>query len=74
VLFPTAATAEILEPATVVAFHSVQLYSNIEVRLLDATLYFTATWALTPRPYELVPQYVQQAQVFTYGLRWPFWN
>ncbi len=74
VLFPTAAAVEVIDPATVIAVHSAVLYTNVEVRIIDATLYFTATWALTPRPYELVPQYVQQAQVFTYGLRWPFWN
>jgi hypothetical protein len=74
VLFPTQAAAEVIDPAQVIAVHSAVLYTNVEVRILDATLYFTANWALTPRPYELVPQYVQQAQVFTYGLRWPFWN
>ncbi len=74
VLFPTAGVTEVLDPNAVIAVHSAVLYSNVEVRILDATIYFTATWALTPRPYELVPQYVQQAQVFTYGLRWPFLN
>ena len=74
VLFPTAGAVEQFGPSSVSAVHSVVMFSNIEVRVLTATLYFTATWALTPRPYELVPQYVQPVQVYTYGLRWAFWN
>jgi len=74
VMFPTAGAPEAFSTSTVVAIHSVQLYTNIEVRVLDATLYFTSNWALTPVPYELVPQYLQPIQVYTYGLRWSFWN
>jgi hypothetical protein len=70
VFFPT----EGLTAPGVVAFHSNVMFANIEVRILDATLYFTANWALTPRPYLLVPQYLQKDQIFTYGLRWSFWN
>jgi len=74
VLFPTAGVPEQFGPSAVVAVHSVTLYTNIEIRVLTATLYFTANWALTPRPYEYVPQYVQPVQFYTYGLRWSFWN
>jgi hypothetical protein len=74
VLFPTVGAPEQFGPTSVVAIHSVTLFTNIQVRVLDATVYFTAIWALTPRPYELVPQYLQPVQVYTYGLRWAFWN
>ena len=49
-------------------------YTEHNWRVLDATLYFTANWALTPRPYLLVPQFLQPVQIYTYGLRWAFWN
>ena len=74
VLFPTAGQPEQFGPNAIVAVHSVALFTNIEVRVLTATVYFTANWALTPRPLELVPQYLQPVQVYTYGLRWAFWN
>jgi hypothetical protein len=70
VIFPTQG----LTAPNVVALNSNVLFTNIEVRILDATLYFTANWALTPRPYLLVPQYLQEDQIYTYGVRWSFWN
>ena len=74
VVFPTTLAGEVIDPSAIVAIQSKYLYTNVEVRVLDATIYFTANWALDPRPYELVPQYLQEVQVFTYGLRWSFWN
>ena len=74
VLFPTAGAVESLASPTPFAVNSSVAYVNLEVRVVDATLYFLGNWAITPRPYELVPQYVQEAQLFTYGLRWNFWN
>lgn len=74
VLFPTTGVPEQFGPNAVVAFHSFSLFTNIEIRVLDGTLYFRSNWAVTPRPYELVPLYVQPVQVYTYGLRWSFFN
>jgi hypothetical protein len=74
VIFPTTLTGEVISPAAITAYESKFLFTNLEIRVLDATVYFTANWALDPRPYELVPQYPQEIQVFTYGLRWSFWN
>jgi len=74
VMFPTAGAPEAFSANTVVAIHSVVLYTNIEVRIQTATLYFTSNWALTPVPYEWIPQYLQPIQFYTYGLRWAFWN
>ena len=73
-LFPTKGAVEAIPSPSVVALNSMTLFANIEIRVLTATLYFTSNWALTPRPYELVPQYLQPVQVYTYGLRWSFWN
>lgn len=74
IVFPTTLAGEVIDPSAIVAIQSKYLYTNVEVRVLDATIYFTANWALDPRPYELVPQYLQEVQVFTYGMRWSFWN
>jgi hypothetical protein len=74
VIFPTTVGTEAFGPNAVVAVHSNVLYANLQIRVLTATLYATATWALSPRPYELVPRYIQPPQVYTYGMRWEFWN
>lgn len=76
VMFPTAGIPETFDSPTppAVAFHSVTLYFNLQVRVLTATLYFNSIFALSPSPYELVPQYLMPVQIYTYGLRWSFWN
>ncbi len=50
------------------------LVGSIEVRIIDAVIFFHSIYGINPPIYEIVPGYAQPRQLLTYGVRWQFWN
>lgn len=73
-LFPTPGTGESFGAGTPFALYSNTLVSRVEVRIIDAVIFWYSTYGLNPPVYEYVPGYVQPRQRFLYGVRWQFWN
>jgi hypothetical protein len=74
VAFPTLGSSESPAGAPQVSLFSHTLYSRLEVRILDAVIFFHARNGLSPLRYELVPGFLLPRQRFDYGVRWEFWN
>lgn len=75
VLFPAlGGPGETFGPGSSFAFFSHVLRSRVEVRILDATIFWYSEYALNPRPYEYVPGFRQPVRRMLYGARWSFQN
>jgi hypothetical protein len=74
VLFPTTTSGEAFTTDPQYALFNHVIVGHIELRILDAVLFFNSTYGVNPPVYELVPGFVQPRQRFTYGVRWQFWN
>jgi hypothetical protein len=72
--FPTLGSGESLASAPVVALFSHTLVSRVEVRILDAVIFFHAHNGMNPLRYVFVPGFQLPPQRFVYGVRWEFWN
>jgi hypothetical protein len=57
-----------------VALSSHQLSSLLEIRLVDAVLFWRQRYTIGQRVTELVPGYPLPRQTTLYGVRWDFWN
>lgn len=57
-----------------IALSSHQLSSLIEIRLVDAVLFWRQRYTIGQRATELVPGYALPRQTSLYGVRWDFWN
>ena len=57
-----------------VALSSHQLSSLVEIRLVDAVLFWRQRYTIGQRATELVPGYALPRQTTLYGVRWDFWN
>lgn len=73
-LFPVAGSAESLSGGAQVAVYSHVLATRIEVRILDAVIFWHSTYGISPPTFEYVPGFLQPRQRFLYGVRWQFWN
>jgi hypothetical protein len=76
VMFPTAGGTETFAgtPPAAVASYVHSLVTRIELRILDATIFFNSTYGIQPPINEQVPGFVRPRQAITYGIRWQFWN
>jgi hypothetical protein len=74
VLFPTSTSAETFDENATFALFSHVLVATVEIRILDAVIFFHSTYGINPPIYEIVPGYAQPRQLLTYGVRWQFWN
>jgi hypothetical protein len=74
VLFPTTTTDETFDNNAPFAVFSHVLVGSIEVRIIDAVIFFHSIYGINPPIYEIVPGYAQPRQLLTYGVRWQFWN
>lgn len=74
VLFPTSTSTESFAGDPEYALFNHVLIGRIELRILDAVLFFHSTYGINPPVYEVVPGFVQPRQRFIYGVRWQFWN
>jgi hypothetical protein len=50
------------------------LRMQLEVRILDGTLFWQQRYMLLPSRPEIVPGYALPRQTNIYGIRWQFWN
>ncbi len=57
-----------------VALSSHELSSLLEIRLVDAVLFWRQRYTIGQRATELVPGYSLPRQTTLYGVRWDFWN
>ncbi|HJR65717.1 MAG TPA: hypothetical protein VJ802_04775 [Gemmatimonadaceae bacterium] len=57
-----------------VALSSHELSSLLEIRLVDAVLFWRQRYTIGQRATELVPGYTLPRQTTLYGVRWDFWN
>ena len=57
-----------------VALSSHELNSLLEIRLVDAVLFWRQRYSIGQRGNELVPGYGLPRQTTLYGVRWDFWN
>ena len=73
-MFPTSTSAESFTADPAVSLFSHVLVGHIELRIVDAVLFFNSTYGINPPVYEIVPGFIQPRQRFTYGVRWQFWN
>lgn len=74
VLFPTTTSDETFDNGAPFAIFSHVLVGSIEIRILDAVIFFHSTYGINPPVYEIVPGYAQPRQLLTYGVRWQFWD
>jgi hypothetical protein len=74
VMFPTTGSTEAVGGSPKVASYTHSLVTRIELRILDATIFFNSTYGLMPPAYEQVPGFIRPRQAITYGVRWQFWN
>ena len=65
--FPTSA-------GPLIALSSHELSSLLEIRLVDAVLFWRQRYTIGQRATELVPGYALPRQTTLYGVRWDFWN
>ena len=57
-----------------IALSSHELNSLLEIRLVDAVLFWRQRYSIGQRGNELVPGYGLPRQTTLYGVRWDFWN
>jgi hypothetical protein len=57
-----------------IARSSHELNSLVEIRLVDAVLFWRQRYTIGQRPNEFVPGYLVPRQTTLYGVRWDFWN
>jgi hypothetical protein len=57
-----------------IALSSHELNSLLEIRLVDAVLFWRQRYSIGQRGNELVPGYGLPRQATLYGVRWDFWN
>jgi len=57
-----------------IALSSHELNSLLEIRLVDAVLFWRQRYSLGQRGNEFVPGYGLPRQTTLYGVRWDFWN
>ena len=57
-----------------IALSSHQLHSLLEIRLVDAVIFWRQRYTIGQRATELVPGYAIPRQTTLYGVRWDFWN
>jgi hypothetical protein len=57
-----------------IALSSHELSSLIEVRLVDAVLFWRQRYSIGQRANEIVPGFSLPRQTTLYGVRWDFWN
>ena len=57
-----------------IALSSHQLSSLVEIRLVDAVLFWRQRYTIGQRATELLPGYALPRQTTLYGVRWDFWN
>ena len=57
-----------------IARSSHELNSLVEIRLVDAVLFWRQRYTIGQRPNEFVPGYTVPRQMTLYGVRWDFWN
>ena len=57
-----------------VALSSHQISSLVEVRLVDAVLFWRQRYTIGQQATQLVPGYTLPRQTTLYGVRWDFWN
>jgi hypothetical protein len=51
-----------------------ELFSLIEIRIVDAVIFWRQRYTLGQRQLEFVPGYALPRQTTLYGVRWDFWN
>jgi hypothetical protein len=56
------------------ALSSHEISSLVEIRLVDAVLFWRQRYTIGQRATELVPGYTLPRQTTLYGVRWDFWN
>ena len=59
---------------TLVAGSSNELNSLIEIRIVDAVIFWRQRYTIGQLPLEFVPGYFLPRQTTLYGVRWDFWN
>jgi hypothetical protein len=59
---------------TLVAPSSNELNSLIEIRIVDAVIFWRQRYTIGQRAIEFVPGYTIPRQTTLYGVRWDFWN
>jgi hypothetical protein len=74
VMFPTVGSTEAFGGSPQVASYSHTLVTRIELRILDATIFFNSSYGIQPPIYEQVPGFIRPRQAISYGVRWQFWN
>jgi hypothetical protein len=57
-----------------ITLSSHELSSLIEIRLVDAVLFWRQRYTIGQRATEIVPGYSLPRQTTLYGVRWDFWN
>ncbi len=57
-----------------VALSSHELSSLVEIRIVDAVIFWRQRYTIGQRATELVPGYSLPRQTTLYGVRWDFWN
>jgi hypothetical protein len=57
-----------------IAQTSHELSSLVEIRLVDAVLFWRQRYTIGQRITEFVPGYPVPRQTTLYGVRWDFWN
>jgi hypothetical protein len=67
VVFPTNA-------GPLVARSSHELNSLLEIRIVDAVIFWRQRYTIGQLPIEFVPGYALPRQMTLYGVRWDFWN
>ena len=57
-----------------IARNSHELNSLIEIRIVDAIIFWRQRYTIGQLPIEFVPEYFVPRQTTLYGVRWDFWN
>jgi hypothetical protein len=57
-----------------IALSSHELNSLLEIRIVDAVLFWRQRYTIGQRANEIVPGYTLPRQTTLYGVRWDFWN
>jgi hypothetical protein len=57
-----------------IAFSSHEINSLLEIRIVDAVLFWRQRYSIGQRGNEFVPGYSLPRQTTLYGVRWDFWN
>ena len=74
VIFPGIGTTESPDGGGQIAVYNHVLLTRVEVRILDAVIFFHSMYGISPPIFEYVPGFLQPRQRLLYGVRWQFWN